>query len=235
MKSEPHLSIVRADNPDEKAARNLRRANVGGSVLRPGDMLGFVGCDLTSALINLGTLSLPFCGLSHVAIVAPDHQTRPKSLVLYESTSLADRPCCIQKKVVRGVQAHPIVERLTEYRGRVYHYPLLRMLKRSEVAELTLRAYGALGTLYDYLGAFRSRDLPLAWLQRRLFGEMELATIFCSEFVAWLWKCLGRGAFANPSAWSPNRLGRYAVDNEITGRPRRLRLPPLRIASCEPS
>ena len=103
-----------------------------------GDLLGFCGRGATSLSIQLGTCS----ALSHVAgicRVLPEdlefarrvgHLAIPLEVqrhwstryVLFESTTLAERPCTILRRQIDGVQAHRPASRIREYDGSVYRY-----------------------------------------------------------------------------------------------------------------
>lgn len=190
----------------------------------PGDLIGFSGCDLASVLVNLATIGIPWYSLSHVGIIA-QHPQQPQRLLLWESTGLMRRPCLLQRRIVYGVQAHPIRQRIQHYRGRVWHYPLSPFY--AAVAEHS-RHYLAnwlerqQGTGYDAIGAFRTRETPLGWIERRLSPE-NLHLLFCSELVVAAWRTIGVWNPPNASAWNPNRLARTAWDIGIVEKRRRLK------------
>jgi len=197
-------------------------------LIRPGDVLGFSGCNPTSTAIRVCTCGLICCGgLSHVAIVTwwPGRRRgtfpqRPR--VLCESTSQADKPCLIQERPVSGVQIHHIRARILAYPGRVWHYPLSRPLDWEQVQQLYRFCRKHLGAPYDYIGAAEARHTPLARLILKLRRE-DLDEVFCSEFVAACHRKLGLLATDNASRFSPNRLVRTERRRKILGKPRRLK------------
>jgi len=201
----------------------------GPPVLQPGDLIGFSDPGPIGFGINLATWGVPGWGLSHVAILAehPDHN-RP---LLWESTTLADRPCLIAKKRTRGVQAHYPWQRIAGFDGRVWHYPLKTPLYRDWVPDwpygspaLTRYVVDALGTKYDTLGALRSRSTPLGIIRRLLCVHDEnLASLFCSEFVAAAWRAAHIWHTGNASKWSPNSLARAAVRRGVVHKPTRIK------------
>lgn len=189
------------------------------SLIRPGDLIGFSGCNWKSSLIRIGTCGWICCGgLSHVGIAVawPGHK-RP---LLCESTSLGEFPCVAQGKLVAGVQLHYLRQRIVTYRGLVWHYPLAVALMPLESEALTAFARQHLGRPYDFRGAFAARHTPLAWLVR---PAEDLAELYCSEFCAAGLRHVGRLATDNASAWSPNGLARHLVRQGICKKPRRIK------------
>ena len=168
------------------------------SLIQPGDILGFSGCNWKSSLIRVCTGGC--CGgLSHVGIAVawPGHK-RP---LICESTSLCDLPCVVQGRVVKGVQFHLMRERIATYRGRVWHFPLARPLLPGESAALTSYCRAYLGVEYDRRGAIGARHTFLAWLLRR---SENLDRLFCSEWMVAAMRYMHRFRTDNASAWSPN-------------------------------
>lgn len=189
------------------------------SLIQPGDVIGFSGCNWRSSLIRVGTCGWWCCnGLSHVGIVvAWPEVTRP---LICESTSLCELPCAVQQRRIKGVQLHRIRQRIATYRGRVWHYPLCESLSRRDNTRLTGFAAAYLGVEYDRHGAIGARHTLLArWLQR----PENLDRLFCSEWVAACLRRIGRLETDNISAWSPNRLSRHLVNNGTCGAPRRIK------------
>jgi hypothetical protein len=183
-------------------------------------VIGFAGRDWLSAGIQLASLSLPFRGLSHVAIIS----TLPPPLgplVLWESTSLATEPCIVAGKQVSGVQVHHPRRRILSHCGRVWHYRLAQPLSRDEIKQLAWFLHLHVGASYDYIGAFHSRRTPFGLIERMLCPE-NLHRIFCSELVAAALQTCGRHD-RRLSRYNPTRLCRHLVKDGTLLRPRRLK------------
>jgi len=188
-------------------------------VIKAGDILGFSGNTLVSFAINIATYGTPFCGHSHVGIMA--HATDGQ-LLFFESTSLAELPCEIQKVLFEGTQAHKLDDLVRVTESKVYHYPLYRPLYSAEDQRLTKFLTETLGTPYDMVGAFRSAGVGLSWIES-LFRPQDLASIFCSEWVVSALSIIGVCPASNASRWSPNRLIRHLRWNRVICKPRRLK------------
>ncbi len=196
---------------------------------KAGDLIGFSDPGPIGTGINLATWGIPGWGLSHVGIIA-DHPDYDRPL-LFESTTLADSPCLITREKTRGVQAHYLWKRIDAFDGRVWHYPLATPLCQDFVPDWpygapALAAYVVmqLGADYDALGAFRSRGTPLGLLERLLCIHREnLASLFCSEFVAAAWRASKVWNTGNASRWSPNSLARAAVRRGVVRKPVRIK------------
>lgn len=201
------LFTVDPDNPYELAA---------------GDVVGFSGHDCSGFWINLGTWGIPFRDLSHVAIVA-DHPTEVGRLILWESTSLYREPCLIKGVTNNGVQAHTIRKRVATYRGNVWRYPLAGPLTTFARRNLSRWLLSQVHVGYDYLGAWRARDLCLGKVRRWLIGEQNLASLFCSELVAAALTQIGRFEDGDASAWNPNSLCRELARRKVVTSPIRIR------------
>lgn len=201
---------------DQKARAYFARV---AKSLRAGDVLGFSACDCLGVGINLATWGLPGVGLSHVAICADHPDTG--DLVLFESTSLYPVPCAIRGVVVSGLQCHAIRPRVATYRGKVWAYQLRKPLDVRQSNRLTAYCLRHLGTAYDAIGAFRSRQAGFGWLERRLRPE-DLTSIFCSEFVAAAHRHVDVFQTANASAWNPNRYCRELQARGLVHEPERL-------------
>lgn len=201
------------------ATSHLKR-DAGGILPMPGDLVGFSGVDLVSDLINLSTLGCPRWGLSHVALVT-EHPRYGTCLV--ESTTKALRPCLVAKRTVAGVQIHRIGQRVEEYRGRVWHYPLRIPLGRPMASawHAYLMELVESACPYDYIGAARSRSTLYAAICRWKHGQEDLRSLFCSELVAAAWKRFDVLDVENASGWNPNALVRAARRNDVV-------LPPCR-------
>jgi len=187
--------------------------------LRLGGLVGFMGYDVSSLVIEGLTWSLPFVGLSHVALVVPHPDEG--TAVLLESTTFCKRPCLVGKQRISGVQYQPIRQRVAEYFGRAYYYPLIQLLTTKEIIDLDFFAGKQRGRTYDYLGAFRSRATPgglISWA----FCQENLSRLFCSELCAAGLREVGRFEDRNCSVWNPNRLCRHQVRTGRHGRPLRI-------------
>ena len=193
------------------------------SEIQPGDILGGSSCTWQGLLINFGTCSFVGNGLSHVMMVTNHLQfNRP---VLCEATSQCDLPCIVQGRKVSGVQFHHIRERVIGYPGKIWWYRLRTPLNVMQRATLSAFCQSITGREYDWLGAARARHTVLATIEREIQGE-DLRKLFCSETCAAGWETVGvLPNDMNASAWSPNRLGRYAVQTKITWPPVRYRKP----------
>lgn len=211
---------------------------------RPGDILGFSGDTWVSATINLATYGIPYWGLSHLGIVAEYNgeswpsgllfhgtelyingslETEPfRGLLLFESTFGCPMPCEIQGKVGSGAQAHNIKERIEQYGGKVWHYPLYRDLRPLESRRLTAFLLKHLGRNYDAIGALRAGGIGFSWLESRLRQE-DLSSLFCSEYCAGAHKHIHLLDTDSASRWSPNLLTRVERRRGILLKPRRLK------------
>lgn len=198
--------------------------------LRPGDLLAFAGRSAGSRCINLGTWGWPlpwpasWHGITHVGIVAAPHPREP--VLLFESLARSPgMPCVIQGLECTGVQAHRPTARVAQELARgtpVWHYPLARRLRFASQIALSHVAMAAVGTPYDWRGAWDARALPIGRLKGWLLGDNGIHELFCSEFAAACWIRCGRLLSSHASRWAPNQLCRRAVRARITRRPVRL-------------
>jgi len=196
----------------------MRRAVAIPTDVKPGDIIGFSGFYLHSALVNLGSLGIPFWSISHVGILA---QAPDGRLLLWESSE-DDSRCEITGLTGSGVKAHDLTSVVEEYRGSVWHYPLYRPLYSHENSRLTAYLLSVLDKPYDQIGAVRSGGLVLSVIES-FFREQDLSSLFCSETVAATYAYLGLFQTVNASRWSPNRLMRRLRRAEIVGAPRRIK------------
>lgn len=191
------------------------------SAILPGDILGCSSCSKEGLLINACTCGLFGRSLSHVMLVT-DHPYFSYP-VICEATSRCNLPCIVQGGLVSGVQFHRIRDRVLTYPGRVWHYRLRRPLDVRQRIALSRFCQSITGRQYDWVGAARARHTVLAAMERQIEGE-DLSKLFCSETCAAGWEAVGiLDRDENASAWSPNRLGRFAVRKEITWPPVRYR------------
>lgn len=192
---------------------------------KAGDIIGFSGRGLCSAVINLTTYGLPFFGISHVGIIARSPYGR--DLLLYESMVNTNMPCKIQGGLsgggtVIGTQAHDIKESIECYNGKVWHYPLYRYLNAKECQVLTSFLVEHIGSDYDTIGAIRAGGVAFSWLESK-FRKQDLSSIFCSEYCAAAHQRIGILGTNHVSKWSPNRLVRVERRWGILRQPVRLK------------
>lgn len=102
---------------------------------------------------------------------------------LFESTSQCVLPCCLQGKVVSGVQVHPVTERLIDYfPGQVWIRNPRQPLTENERILLAIKLLDAVGTPYDFSGA----AVSATWLLKYWFGRRKAENtkeLYCSEVV----------------------------------------------------
>ena len=182
-----------------------------------GDIVGFSGFGRHSILVNLVTYGLPFWNISHVGIIGEYDGEK----LLFESTTLSNIPCAVQKKPFRGVQAVKLEDRLTYYNGRAWYYPLYRQLYNAEANRLNKFLISKIGIPYDQVGGMRSAGVGLSWLESKLHVE-DLSSLFCSELIAASHRRIGLLRTDNASRWSPNKLVRYERRERTLLRPRRI-------------
>lgn len=185
---------------------------------KAGDIMGFCGDSWSSAGINVVTYGIPWWGLSHVAILG-DHEGK---LLLFESTTFNPEPCCISGKVIEGSQAHIIENRLAQYQGKVWHYPLYRSLYDFEQDRLTKYLHATLGHPYSKIGAFRAGGIGFSWLESQLC-ETDLSSLFCSEWCASAHAEIGIFPNENGARWNPNHFCRAERRMGILKTPRRVK------------
>ena len=186
--------------------------------LRPGDILAFSGSGWKSDLINFATFGVPRFSVSHIGIVA-EYQ---HEFLLFESTTLSDIPCRIQGVPIKGSQAQRVGPRLARYRGKVWAYKPFRPLYKHESERLTAFLVSGLGRPYDQVGAFRSGGVAFSWLESKIHAP-NLASLFCSEWVAAALAEIGLLPTNHPSKWNPNRLIRFLTKKEFFKQPVRLK------------
>lgn len=191
-----------------------------GPAFKPGDIIGFTGLGWECVAINILTYGLPKFSIAHVGILGEYEG----ELVLFESTTLSDVPCIIQGKLVDGVQAVRLEDRLKGYDergGTIWHYPLHRPLYDHERDRLNEFLLDQIGRPYDKTGAMNSGGILWSWIKRR-FHDADLTDLFCSELSAAAHNHIGMMRTANVSSWSPNNFTRYETAKGIITRPWRL-------------
>lgn len=186
---------------------------------KPGDIIGFSGECFTSDFINVVTYGIPRWGISHVGIMGEAGDGR---LLLFESTTMDGLPCEITGKPFFGTQAHQLQDVVKVYRGKVWHYPLYRLLYENERQRLTQFLMDTIHTPYDEMGAFRSGGVGLSWIES-LFREQDLTKIFCSEWCCAAHTAVGVFRTDNVSRWNPNRFVRTERRQGILLKPWRMK------------
>lgn len=175
----------------------------------PGDILGFSGRHWASWGINLCSYGVPGWGLSHVGIVSlkdgPDEGLR-----------------CFDSNYGVGVSHEKIATKIGEYDGRVWQYRITRPLYLHEVCRLTRHASSFLGRPYDQRGALRSGGKAFG-IAQAIFRREDVASLFCSEFVAECLNHIGLFPTGSVSRWSPNHLMRRLRAMGIVHKPVRLK------------
>jgi len=186
--------------------------------IKTGDIVAFSGHGKTSCFVNLVTYGIPCWHASHVGIIG---EYKGEHL-LFESTTLSNVPCIIQKKHFRGVQAVRLGDRVKTYRGKAWHYPIYRPLYSFEEDRLNEFLISKIGTPYDKVGGMRSAGAGFSWIESKLRGE-DLNLLFCSEYVAAAHRLTGLLRIENASRWNPNKLIRHERRVKILTRSRRLK------------
>lgn len=184
---------------------------------RPGDVIGFSGDGGISFAVNILSYGIPWISISHVGILG-EHKGE---LLLYESTTLSNIPCVIQDKLVEGVQAVRLKDRVERYDGKVFQYPLVNPLTDDENQHLYDFLHDQIGKEYDLIGALRAGGKIWSWFESHL-READLNFLFCSELAASSLHQVNRLETHNVSSWSPNRLIRHGLKKKILQKPRRL-------------
>jgi hypothetical protein len=185
--------------------------------IKAGDVIGFSGDGGISFAVNILSYGIPWYSISHLGIIG-EHKGE---LLLFESTTLSNIPCVIQKKSIEGVQAVRLKDRIEKYDGKVFHYPLVDPLFASEQKRLNQFLHDQIGKPYDLIGALRSGGKIWAWMESHL-READLNFLFCSELVASSLNKVNRLETHNVSSWSPNKLIRHGLKKKILHKPRRL-------------
>lgn len=191
---------------------------------KAGDVIGFSGHSWWSDLINLATYGVPGWGLSHLGIVAEYEEEFPScqwddplyspNLLLFESTMACNLPDVFDNEIIKGFQAHNLSLRLTNYSGKVWHYPLVEALRPLESRRLTRFLLDQRGKDYDAIGAFRAGGIGFSYIESLLRPE-DLSSLFCSEVVAAAHAHIGLLDTRNASRWNPNHFVRTERKRKI--------------------
>ncbi len=185
--------------------------------IKAGDAIGFSGDDGISIAVNILSYGIPWFSISHLGTMG-EHEGE---LLLFESTTLSNIPCIIQKKSIEGVQAVRLKDRVEKYNGKVFHYPLVDPLLKYERRRLSQFLHDQIGKPYDLIGALRAGGKIWAWLEAQL-REEDLNFLFCSELVAASLRHVGQLETDSASRWNPNQLIRHGLKKNILHKPRRL-------------
>ena len=178
--------------------------------MKPGDLIGFSGYNLSGIGINIFSGGFPFYGISHIGIVARYQGV----LRLFESTTLCDLPCLVQGKPVSGAQVHDLDRRKNGYRGKVYHIPLKKELSFDQRNSLTTYLLNDVGKPYDMLGA----GVSGGWFLRKIKAVLrpeDLNNLFCSEWCAAALDDINIFHTGNASTWNPNALYQEARRSSV--------------------
>jgi hypothetical protein len=185
--------------------------------IKAGDVIGASGDGGISFIVNILSYGVPWVSISHVGIMG-DHEGE---LLLFEATTLSNIPCVIQGKMVEGMQAVRLKDRVEQYDGKMFHYPLADPLFASGKQRLSQFLHDQIGKEYDLLGALRAGGKVFAWLEAQL-REEDLNFLFCSELVAASLNRVDRLETDSASRWNPNQLIRHGRKKKILHKPRRL-------------
>ncbi len=185
---------------------------------KAGDIIGFSGDAWGSSFINIVTYGIPLWSISHVGIIG-EHKGQ---LLLFESMTNSTLPCEIRGGMFNGSQAHSIIEAVTAYQGKAWHYPLYRRLFDHERLRLNDFLHETIHTPYDCIGAFRSGGYGFSWLESQLRTK-DLSSLFCSEWCASAHGEIGIFPNDNGARWNPNYFVRTERRMGLLRKPRRLK------------
>jgi hypothetical protein len=175
---------------------------------RPLNVIGISTPDWGGRSLQLGTLSR----INHVASIVPGKRG---GLLWTESSATCTLPDLWENRIIKGVQFHPIEDRLAEEAAKgstIWLYRLRSALTEEELRRATERAHSLHGRPYDYLGAWQAR-VPLGGTLRRwlLPLKRELHKLCCHEYTGAVVEATGRIGRINPSEWNPGALCRMLV------------------------
>jgi len=175
---------------------------------KSGDIIGFSGRGFISDVVNIGTYGIPRWSISHVAIIAGYGENK-----LYEAN---------ENDTISGVSFHKPHDKIDEYKGRIWIYPLYRKLYYEENCRLNENLSKFLNTPYDTLGAIRSAGFIFSIIESLIHGP-DFVKLFCSELVAQQLSDIGIYPTSNASRWNPNKYLRRLRLNGIVCKPIRLK------------
>lgn len=171
-----------------------------------GDRIACSGDGWLSLAIKVGTMSK----ISHVGVIL----MREGVPWLCESTTLTTSADAITGEFTKGVQMHKLADRVKEYEGRIYHFPLKERYPRSVEKKIKKwcfekhykkTGYDAVQAVVSGLGIVK--HLPS-------ISKEDYGLLFCSELCA---KVANMGWFAmhwkkitpNPSKENPAEVCDY--------------------------
>ncbi|MEZ6068287.1 MAG: hypothetical protein R3B90_21815 [Planctomycetaceae bacterium] len=135
-----------------------------------------------------------------------------------ESTTLADHPCILQHRQVRGWQLHEIDTRLADYRQQQATVDVYRLhpFHQLDIHEVVALARYSVDYWHTQLATYDARSALWSGsriVRRfRLYKPADLAAVFCSEYIAAVLRRLNRLSPAdNPARFSPATLLRELV------------------------
>lgn len=171
------------------------------SICRTGDLVAFSGKGSFSKIIKWKTKS----EVSHVAMVLKTPETMKEygEALIIESTTLVTLPDCKSRKNIKGIQMHPLSERIIEYPGDIWWYALSNPLK--PIQEKGLEAW--LGSMHSKEIAYDYKQAIGAGLDRlgnKLDNKQDSSRLFCSELVCMGYQHIGLlPKNINPSEQTP--------------------------------
>jgi len=201
---------------------------------QPADIAAFSGHGRVSTTIKAATCSR----VSHVGCIAnvPQWQLRnlagcgvlnlsPEKVnawvevpLLFESTTLYEKPCEITGKQIQGVQAHNPWSRIAEYHGRVWIYRLTpewrqTLHERDGHTKLAGHLLAKIGTQYDGRGAvLAGTQIVKHWWA---WSKADRSSLFCSEYLAGVLQHVGLFPLSNASKVTPASLIRLLIGAEV--------------------
>ena len=135
---------------------------------KTGDLVLFEGKGLFSTLIKIKTLSK----ISHVGIILIENGEP----VICESTTLSDLPDMDSGEFIKGVQKHPLKERIEKYDGKIWHAPILVDLPNEKAMLNWLDVVHSKKVKYDWKQAFLS-----GFALKHIVSKENFSLLFCSE------------------------------------------------------
>ncbi len=193
----------------------------------PGDLVFFAPTNLVGDIVSFFTLPWRFHHrFAHIGIVVES----PNGPLLVESTRDEPLgPCVWANEIVHGVQAHPLAERLAihcnERGGQAWRFALREPLTRGERSKLQWIVESLRGKHYDFLGAFRARDLlfgaTIRWIRRVFRRPSQNGSLYyCNELGAEFLRRLGRLPFDfQPDSCNPKSFARVLLAEKVTHEP----------------
>jgi len=171
-----------------------------------GDRIAFSGDGWLSTAIKVGTMSK----ISHVGVIL----MREGVPWLCESTTLTTSADAITGEFTKGVQMHKLKDRVEEYEGRIYHFPLKE--KYPHYVERKIKKWcfekHSKKTGYDAVQAVVSGLGIVDYLP--FISREDYGLLFCSELcakvanMAWV-ELTEKKLTANPSKETPAEVCDY--------------------------